>query len=49
MVEATIRIERSLGLAPQIAQGSQGQREMDLLGLKVDIVKIQRREENHHG
>ena len=24
VVEATIRIERSLGLAPQIAQGSQG-------------------------
>ena len=24
MVEAAIRIERSLGLAPQIAQGSQG-------------------------
>ena len=24
MVEATIRIERSLGLAPQIAKGSQG-------------------------
>ena len=26
-----------------------GQREMDLLGLRVDLVKSKRREENHHG
>ena len=37
VVEAAIRIDRSLGLAPQIAQG--GQREMYLLGLRVDPIK----------
>ena len=49
VVEAATRIERSLGLAPHISQVHKGQREMDLLRLKVDPVKIQRREENHHG
>ena len=49
VVEAATRIERSLGLAPQMSQVRKGQREMDLLGLKVDPVKSQRMEENHHG
>ena len=49
VVEAAIRIERSLGLAPHIAQGSQGPKRDGSTWTQGGSSKSQRREENHHG
>ena len=49
VVQAAIRIERSLGLAPQIAQGLQGPKRDGSTWTQGGSSKKSKKEENHHG